>query len=108
MGNRELLFDEMTSAIQAYRLRQLSLNGLVNRLEELTGALSDKGIEWCSDIDNFLLQLEIINSLVLSGDKPRLTADDVKDIEEFLGAIQREIDSQVLGDKGDDGGGSSC
>lgn len=101
MNNQELLFGKMTNAIQAYRLRQLSLNGLVIRLEELTGALSDEGIKWSSDMDDLLLQLEIINSLVLSGDKPELALDDVKDIEEFLGAIQVEIDSRVRGDKGE-------
>jgi hypothetical protein len=95
MSNRELLFAEMTVAIRSYRVRQLSLNGLVNRLEELTGALSDAGIEWRSDIDDFLLQLEIINSLVLSGDKSELALDDVKDIEEYLGLIELEINSQI-------------
>jgi hypothetical protein len=105
MSNRELLFEEMTKAIQSYRLRQLSLSGLVNRLEELAGALSDVGIAWCSDLDDFLLQLEIINSLVLSGDKPELTLDDVTDIEKYLELIQLEITSQVCG--GADGGGGS-
>ena len=106
MNDRGLLFVEMTKAIQSYRLRQLSLSGLVNRLEELAGALSDAGVEWCSDIDDFFLQLEIINSLVLSGDKPELTFDDVTDIEKYLELIQLEITSQVPRGEADDGGDS--
>lgn len=94
MSNRGFLFGEMRKAIQSYRSRQLSLNALVSRLEELAGALSDAGTEWCSDVADFLLQLEIINSLLLSGDKPGLTLDDVKDIEKYLGLIELEITSQ--------------
>lgn len=108
MSNRKPLFGEMTKAIQSYRLRQLSLNGLVNRLEELTNALSDAGVEWCSDIDDFLLQLEIINSLVLSGDKPELSLEDVKDIEKYLGLIHLAIDSQVRNDGGTLEDANSC
>lgn len=63
-------------------------------MEELVGALSDAGTKWCSDIDDFLLQLEIINSLLLSGDNPGLTLDDVTDIEKYLGLIDLEITSQ--------------
>ena len=98
MSNRALLLYEMSKALESYGSKLLSLSGLVNRLEELSEALSDGGIIWGVPIDEFLIQLEIINSLMLSGDRPELTADDVHDIDKYLMSIRSEINRQVPGD----------
>lgn len=90
MKNHKLLLGEMTAAILSYRAEKLTLGGLVNRLEELTEALAEDGVKWTVDIDDILLQLEIINSLVASGDKPSLSQDDMRDINEYLQLIEAE------------------
>lgn len=100
MSNRELFFAEMKKAIHLYRLNQLSLNGLVSRLEELAEAISNTGVEWRLNMDDCLLQLEIINSLILSGDMSELSLDDLRDIKEYLTSIEIEIDSQMQKKRG--------
>jgi len=95
MKNRDILFEEMTTAILSFRGKALSLNALVNRLEELVGALAEAGTEWASDIDDTLLQLEIINGLLSSGDKSTLSPEDVKDIEAYLHSMELEIASHI-------------
>ena len=90
MKNHKLLLGEMTAAILSYRAEKLTLGGLVNRLEELTEALAEDGVKWTVDIDNILLQLKIINSLVSSENKPSLSQDDMRDINEYLQLIEAE------------------
>lgn len=91
MSNREMLLAEMISAISSYDSGKLTLNGLVKRLEELTAALANTGFVWQLDIEDCLLQMEIINSLILSGDKPSLSIEDISDIGTYLRSIEKEI-----------------
>ena len=98
MKNRRHFFEEMTKAILSYRARTLSLNALVTRLEELVGALTEVETEWGVDIDDTLLQMEIMNSLLLSGDKSSLSPEDVKDLDVYLQSIELEIASHMDGE----------
>lgn len=90
MKNHKLLLGEMTAAILLYRAEKLTFGGLVNRLEELAEALAEDGVKWTVDIDDILLQLEIMNSLVASGDKPSLSQEDLRDVEGYLQLIEAE------------------
>ncbi len=98
MKNHKLLLGEMTEAIHSFRALKLTLGGLVNRLEELTDTLSEDGVKWTIDLDDILLQLEIMNSLVASGDKPSLSQDDLRDINGYLRLIEAETLNHLRSD----------
>jgi hypothetical protein len=100
MKKNKLLLGEMTKAILSYRAEKLTLGGLVNRLDELTEALAEDGVKWAIDIDDILLQLEIINSLMASGDKPSLSPDDIRDINGYLQLIESEATSHLIEGEG--------
>jgi hypothetical protein len=95
MQNYEILAVEMIAAIHSFRAGKLSLGGLVNRLEELVAELSKKGIKWTIDIDEILLQLEIINSLVATEGALPISSDDVRDIGGYLESIEAEVNSHL-------------
>ena len=91
MSNKKMLMSEMINAILSYDSKKLNLNGLIYRLEELSEALADEGVKWQIDIDEYLLQMEIINSLVASGDNSCISAKDISEIGTYLRSIENEI-----------------
>ena len=93
MANYQLLINEATKAIAEFGSKSLSLGGLVSRLESLKDALADAGIELSEAVDKQLLQLEIINSLVASGDQEAPSSQDLIDIESYLRHIEDEFRS---------------
>lgn len=91
MIDYQILISEALKAIAEYESNSLSLGGLVNRLESLRDALADGGIELGDDMDKDLLQLEIINSLIASGDQAGLSNQDLTDIASYLRRIADEF-----------------
>jgi hypothetical protein len=91
MIDRQILLNEAAKAIAAYGSNRLSLSGLVNRLESVKDALTEGGVEFSEEVDKDLLQLEIINSLIASGDNASLSEQDLTDIGAYLRHITDEF-----------------
>ena len=58
-------------------------------------ALAEAGTEWVPDIDDTLLQMEVINSLLFSEDKSTRSPEDVKDSDAYLHSIALETASHI-------------
>lgn len=84
MPTKQLLVEQALGAIAAFRSKSLSLGGLVSRLESLRDALADEGIGLGESVSREILQLEIINSLIASGDQAGPSSNDLADIELYL------------------------
>lgn len=94
MADTNLLVEEGAKAIADFKSKSLSLGRLVNRLESIRDALAGAGIELGEVVDHEILQLEIINGLVASGDQAAPSDQDLVDIDSYLlhiGSQLREV-----------------
>jgi hypothetical protein len=89
--DKKILFDVILNAIIAYRSKNIGLLDLVNRLMSADHGLVATDYEWCCDIDEYITQMEIIYSLLASGDKVEYSAQDLADIDSYLIVIEKEI-----------------
>ncbi len=105
MTDSNFLLDQATKAIADFESKSLSLGGLVNRLESIRDALADAGIELGEAVDKEILQLEIINSLVASGDQDAPSNQDLADIDSYLRHIGNELRGVYHQEDPVDGGG---
>jgi hypothetical protein len=94
--NTRILFDVILNAIIGYRSRNIGLLDLVNRLMSADHGLVDADYEWSCDIDEYITQMEIIYSLLASGDKMEYSAQDLADIDSYLIVIEKEIRAALL------------
>ena len=94
------IFQEIIAAINDYHLDKIGLLRLIDRLVELVDRLDDTGYTWKCDVDQYLTEMEIIYSLLASGDKEAYSQKDTDDIEFFLKTIESEIaENSVLNSK---------
>ncbi|QLI81213.1 hypothetical protein HZU75_06525 [Chitinibacter fontanus] len=95
MDSCKLILAEILKSVSAYREGNLSLIGIINRLEELNNALTSVSFNWGFDIEDYLLELDIIYGLLSVSEKKELSKDDKSDIDKYLTDIYTRASTEL-------------